>query len=219
MARTRETPGEAQRGDRLVSPLVLASASPRRAEVLKSAGFSFEIVPSSVDEAVALTSGKPGSAAVALAAAKAQAVAAARRESIVLGADTVVVFEGEALGKPADAAGAAQMLRRLRGREHTVITGVAVAWRGLLRTGQQSTVVVFRSYSDHELDSYVSSGAPLDKAGAYGIQNRPFLPAAGYDGCYLNVVGLPLCLAGRLLQEVGAIRAGQTTPDCPGHRS
>ena len=189
-------------------PLVLASASPRRRELLKLLGLPFRVVEAAVDEAV-----RPGEAgddvAVRLASAKALAGAATRPAAVVLGADTVVVLDGRILGKPADECEARAMLRALRGRPHVVITGVAVAsgdrigWRGLTES-----VVEMRSYADEELERYVATGRPLDKAGAYAIQDPDFRPARRLVGCYPNVVGLPLCAALRGLRSAGLAPSG-----------
>ena len=118
------------------------------------------------------------------------------------------MLDGRLLGKPADGAEAREMLRSLRGRAHTVVTGVAVAGPGGVVSGAKATIVRFRGYSDEEIEEYVRGGSPMDKAGAYGIQDREFAPAAAVTGCYLNVVGLPLCLAGELLREAGALPEG-----------
>ncbi len=199
------------------APLVLASASPRRAEILKSAGFRFEAVAARIDESSALISRDAPAAATSLAEGKARSVAALRPGAIVIGADTLVVLDGNVLGKPAGPERAMEMLQALRGREHTVVTGVAVCWPGGLASGAEKTIVQFRRYSDGEIAAYVAAGSPLDKAGAYGIQDRPFSPARRYDGCYLNVVGLPLCLATKLLRSAGAPADPDVGVACPGH--
>ncbi len=152
-----------------------------------------------------------------LAEAKALAVAAMRPGCVVLGADTVVALDGQLIGKPRDEREATAMLDRLRGRQHHVITGVALSWRGALTSGVESTAVTMRRYTEHEVRDYVASGSPLDKAGAYGIQDRPFAPVADYWGCYLNVVGLPLCLTGRLLREAEVQSSVHAPLACSGH--
>jgi MAF protein len=200
----------------LLARLVLASASPRRAEILRTARFEFEVVPAGVDE----TEGPnvaPADLAVRLASMKARAVAAHRPDAAVLAADTVVAMDGESLGKPSSPVQALEMLRRLRGREHAVITAVCLARQGRTLQGSVETGVRIRRFSQQEAEAYVSSGAPLDKAGAYGIQDRPFSPVASYDGCYLNVVGLPLCLSGALLRDAGLLSSRAQQPSCPGH--
>ena len=183
--------------------LVLASASPRRRELLKSIAPQFEVVPSEIEETL---EDAPAPVAVArLALRKARAVAARVREAVVLAADTVVILDGAALGKPADAREARAMLRRLRGREHEVITGVAVLDS---RTGREaSTSVVSRvrmaAYSDATLEAYVATGAPLDKAGAYAIQDLGGALVERLAGSYTNVVGLPVEETRWLLAEFG----------------
>jgi len=183
--------------------LVLASASPRRRELLKSIAPQFEVVPSEIEET--LEDGPAPVAVARLALRKARAVAARVREAVVLAADTVVILDGAALGKPADAREARAMLRRLRGREHEVITGVAVLDS---RTGREaSTSVVSRVrmavYSDTTLEGYVASGAPLDKAGAYAIQDLGGALVERLAGSYTNVVGLPVEETRWLLAEFG----------------
>ncbi|MEX0762990.1 MAG: nucleoside triphosphate pyrophosphatase [Dehalococcoidia bacterium] len=200
---------------RLLAPLALASASPRRAGILSDAGFRFDVSPANVNES-AVAAETPEQMAVRLAETKAASVAARRPGDIVLGADTLVVLDGQALGKPSDEAEATDMLRRLRGRSHDVITGIAVAGACRPVSMAEVTRVVFRAYSDVEIQEYVSSGRPLDKAGAYGIQDEPFSPAASFTGCYLNVVGLPLCAVTRLLRQAGCTAEDDTLPECPG---
>jgi septum formation protein len=161
------------------------------------------VIPSDVDEVLA--AGPLAAAAAALALDKARSVAARLGEGVVLGADTIVVIDGIALGKPADPADARAMLRRLRGREHEVITGVAVVDA---RSGRsQATAVVSRvrmaEYGEAEIDAYVATGEPLDKAGAYAIQGRGGALVAGLRGSFSNVVGLPLEETARLLAAFG----------------
>jgi MAF protein len=151
------------------------------------------------------------------AALKAAAVSRLRPEAVVLGADTVVVLDGRVLGKPSGLAEAAQMLRDLRGRDHQVITGVAVARQGNVTSAWEVTTVRLRALSDLEIAEYVGTGSPLDKAGAYGIQDSPISPAARYDGCYLNVVGLPLCVLSRLLVQARVLAGPEAALPCPGH--
>ena len=142
-------------------------------------------------------------AAEQLALEKAEAVAKVAGQKTVVAADTVVIHRGTIMGKPRDADEAQQMLRRLRGEEHVVVTGVAVLSGGRSHVGHAATTVTMRNYSDEELAAYIASGDALDKAGAYGIQDPLFAPAAEVDGCYLNVVGLPLCTLTRMLKEAG----------------
>ena len=178
----------------------MASASPRRRELLGRLGVEFEIMPSDIDEVL---EGSPsGETVAALALAKARAVAARVGDGVVLGADTVVVIDGVALGKPVDAEDARAMLQRLRGRGHEVITGVAVvdARTGRAETTAVVTRVVMGDVGDDVIEAYVASGEPLDKAGAYAIQGRGAALVAGFVGSYSNVVGLPLAATARLLR-------------------
>lgn len=182
--------------------LILASASPRRWELLRQAGFDFEVRPSKVEEAVA-----PGEAPEEFvrraAHEKARDVSAsALPESLILGADTAVVADQEILGKPADAEDAARMLRRLSGTTHRVITGVCVvrAPEGVVALGHETTFVTFRRLEEEEIRSYVASGEAFDKAGAYGIQGLASKFVTRIEGCYFNVVGLPVALVYDLLK-------------------
>jgi septum formation protein len=189
----------------MTSPvLVLASASPRRAELLRAAGIRFEVVAADVDERQ--HSGEEAEAYVRrLATAKATHVAAAHRGRTVLGADTTVVVDGEVLGKPHDAAEAVSMLGRLSGRSHQVLTGVClIGPDGRTDTAVASTTVEFRPLTAAEIETYVASGEPMDKAGAYAIQGGAGRFVTRVDGDYDNVVGLPvaliqaMCRAGRI---------------------
>lgn len=182
---------------------MLASASPRRRELLRRLIPAFEVVPSAVDER--LDAGPLAEAVARLAEQKARAVAATCRDGVVLGADTIVVIDGVPLGKPVDRAEAVAMLRRLRGRVHEVLTGVAVVdlAAGRAFTGTEVTQVVMARYPDDLVERYAASGAPLDKAGAYAIQDLDGALVAALVGSYTNVVGLPLALTGRLLTAAG----------------
>ena len=203
----------------LVAQLCLASASPRRSEILSRAGFAFEVDAARLDEAPGVEGSDPRALVVALAEAKAASVARRRPAQIVLAADTLVVLDAEVLGKPRDPSEAATVLLRLQGRSHIVITGVAVIGASGRAAGAETTEVRFRNLSEDEIRAYVASRSPMDKAGGYGIQDRPFSPASGISGCYLNVVGLPLCLTGRMLTRAGALRADAAAEGlaCPGH--
>ncbi len=183
--------------------MILASASPRRRELLGRLCAEFEVVPSEIDE---ILDGPPTPETVAaLALAKARAVAERVGDGVVLGADTVVVIDGVALGKPADAEAARAMLRRLRGRGHEVITSVAVveAGTGRAETTAVVTRVVMAEVGDDAIEAYVGTGEPLDKAGAYAIQGRGAALVGGFVGSYSNVVGLPLAATARLLRGFG----------------
>lgn len=185
--------------------LILASSSPRRAEVLADAGFTFEVVAARVDES--RRTGEQAEAYVRrLAEAKARAVAGGvSPPAIVIAADTVVVMDGEVLGKPASAEDAGRMLRRLSGRTHQVLTGLAVLKipGGAARVEIETTRVTFAPLTEAEIEGYVASGEPLDKAGAYAIQGRGGRLVARVEGCYFNVVGLPLARLYRILREMG----------------
>jgi len=186
--------------------LILASRSPRRRQLLAHLGLPFRVVVPRVEEDVApSSSGRPEELAEALALAKAEAVARAESEGIVIAADTIVVDGDAILGKPADGSEAAATIRRLRGKTHRVITGLAVVDAGSSqRTASHVvTAVRMRHYSDGEIAAYVARGEPLDKAGAYAIQDEQFHPVASYDGCYCNVVGLPLKALVSLLRRAG----------------
>ncbi len=186
-----------------ISPdVVLASASPRRRELLLALGLDFVSTASSDDEDIS-SDEPPAKVAERLALLKAESIARSNTNKAVIGADTIVVLYGAILGKPRDEAEASDMLRKLRGRQHDVITAVAVIRNGRSVVDHVTTKVAMRNYTDDEIAAYVSSGDPMDKAGAYAVQNPTFAPVASIDGCYLNVVGLPLCLLARLLREAG----------------
>jgi septum formation protein len=183
--------------------LVLASASPRRQELLRNAGIEFVVHPANVSE-IPRDGELPRAFAERMAREKALAVFALRPNDLVLGADTVVVVDGEILGKPRDAADAVRMLRRLSGRKHEVITGVCVAGPKpkAENTRSETTLVVMNALSDDEIRSYVATGEPMDKAGAYAIQGRASRWISRIEGDYFNVVGLPVALACRMLKEI-----------------
>ena len=184
-------------------PLLLASASPRRLELLRALGLEPLVRPADVDET--LRPGEdPHDAAERLARAKAAAVAeGAPAGAVVLAADTIVVLDGEALGKPRDDADARRMLRALRGRAHDVVTGVALARDGRLVSARETTEVLFAPMTDEEVDAYVASGEPADKAGAYALQGLGGLFVERITGTPSNVIGLPFRLVRRLGVEVG----------------
>jgi septum formation protein len=169
--------------------LVLASASPRRQELLRAARIPFTTRPADVDEQP-LASESPEACVLRLAEAKARA--SWQPGELTLGADTVVTLDGQLLGKPADAADARRMLRLLSGRSHQVLTGICLYDGTETRSAVESTEVEFLELTDEEVDAYVAGGEPLDKAGAYGIQGEASKFVKRVDGCYFNVVGLPL---------------------------
>jgi len=199
--------------------LVLASASPRRRELLTQAGFSFEIYPVQIPEDP-LVGEDPITYVVRLAREKAQAafreltadgLATTTSEKLcldgksclaVLGADTTVTLDNQILGKPADASDAARMLRLLSGRTHRVVTGVALVTADGVQVAAEATGVRFLTVSDEEIDAYIATGEPMDKAGAYAIQGRAARWTARIEGCYFNVVGLPIALVTSLLESL-----------------
>jgi len=198
------------------STLILASASPRRRELLTQAGYRFEVQPSSI-----LESRRPGEDAIRfttrLAREKAEEVFARHQPStapvMVLGADTVVVCDGEVMGKPADAADATRMLLLLSGCTHQVVTGVAVVWDvGSAEVASEMTQVTMRTLSPQEVADYVASGEPMDKAGAYAIQGYAGRWIPRIHGCYFNVVGLPLALVTSLLEGAELRMASRLDP-------
>ncbi len=185
--------------------LILASGSLRRQEVLRHAGFDFEVIPSSIEESH-LSGESPAALVERLARLKAQDVAAKlgpRDDALVLGADTVVVVDDALLGKPQSPPEAATMLEKLSGRGHEVITGVALVQPGRpgLAVAHEVTRVFFRPLTEKEIADYVASGEPLDKAGAYAIQGRAGRFVTRVEGCYFNVVGLPVALVDRMVRE------------------
>jgi septum formation protein len=183
--------------------VTLASASPRRRELLRLLCPEFDVVASGADESL---DGAPSpEAAIELALRKARAVAARVADGVVLAADTLVVIDGDALGKPAGPDEARAMLRQLSGRPHRVITGVAVvgARTGRERVAAAVSQVFMLDYGPAEIDAYLATGEPFDKAGAYAIQGRGGRFVAALLGSYTNVVGLPLPTAGRLLAAFG----------------
>ena len=182
--------------------LVLASASPRRQELLRNAGITFEVQPAHIPE-----NPLPGEAAKdcaeRLAREKALAVARQRPHDIVLGADTVVVVDGQLLGKPSDAADAERMLRMLSGREHRVITGVCLVVSGKPSVASETTLVTVSEIADKDIADYVAGGEPMDKAGAYAIQGIASRWIPRIEGDYSNVVGLPVALVWRMIRQTG----------------
>jgi nucleoside triphosphate pyrophosphatase len=182
-------------------PIVLASASPRRRALFGHLGYPFEAVAVDMDEAP-LPGETVRKTVLRLARAKAAAARAAHPEAVVVGADTVVEVGGEPLGKPRDVAEARSMLARLAGREHRVLTAVAVLGPdGLDDAAVEVTRVWFRPMSAAEITAYVATGEPLDKAGAYGIQERGAVFVERIEGDYFAVVGLPLCRLGLMLEK------------------
>ena len=211
--------------------LVLASRSPRRRDIIKALGLPVEVASPGGEEGLPRPDETPAEFVVRLSRQKVRRVADEINGAgpvpdgvVVLGADTAVVLDGDVLGKPASADEATRMLRALRGAAHTVVTGVTI-WQAALDrrlSAAKTSSVTMRDYSDAELAAYVDSGEPFDKAGAYGVQDSGFRPAAAVEGCYLNVVGLPLCEVTELLAEVAPdtrLRPSWQPPaecrDCP----
>ncbi len=203
---------------RSVDDLVLASSSPRRRDLMTGLDIPFETEVPGVDEEA---SGEFVEDTVKrLALAKAKAVALQRPGRLVVGADTMVVSDGEALGKPRDTAQAVEMLQRLRGRQHRVVTGVAVVDGSTDASLVDicESAVEMRDYSDQEIEGYVATAQSMDKAGAYGIQDKDFNPVSRVDGCRSNVVGLPLCTLANLLKGLGFDTQPLRLPDeCRAH--
>lgn len=185
--------------------LILASASPRRRELLSRLGLEFTVLAAQADETL-LPGLSPREQVIRLSAIKAQAVREAlesRPGQVIVSADTVVVLDDAILGKPKDAAQAAEMLRALSGRAHLVLTGVTVLTEDGPRQLCEETQVFFRPLRETEINAYIRTGEPMDKAGAYGIQGYGALFVEKLIGDYYNVMGLPLCALGQLLREAG----------------
>ena len=181
--------------------IILASQSPRRQELIRHITDDFEVIVSPVEEI--LPEGiAPEDAPVYLAALKAGAVASTHPDRIVIGADTVVIHDGEIMGKPRDREDAARMLRLLSGSVHTVVTGCCIIQSGRQRRFSQRTEVRFYELTDREIADYIATGEPMDKAGAYGIQEKGSLFVEGIAGDYFNVMGLPVA---RLNRELNAM--------------
>jgi septum formation protein len=196
--------------------LILASNSPRRRQLLSLEGWTFHIIPAMIDEN-SLPDEAPLDYVLRLAREKALDVGRiSPPESIVIAADTAVVAGGQILGKPNDAAHAASMLHNLKGTSHQVITGLAVLdmVSMALHIDHCITNVIMRAYSLEEIQAYIETGDPLDKAGAYAIQHRTFDPVERIEGCYTNVVGLPLCVLTALLGHYGVLPVRHISASC-----
>ncbi len=189
--------------------LILASTSPRRRELVMRLGLPFELIAVDVDESASMHE-SPEDMVRRLSRAKAEQAVGAHPDAIIVAADTIGAIDDTILGKPQDADDAARMLRQLRGRAHIVYSGVVVA-RGERSVQQIATTTVWmRDYSDAEIAAYVATGDPLDKAASYAIQHPIFQPVARIDGCYANVMGLPLCRVYLGIKEFGVV-----APDAP----
>lgn len=198
----------------MTRPLVLASASPRRRDLLREAGYAFEIVPAHAEEKVAAS---PRETVLENARAKARAIARQRPDALVLGVDTEVWFEGRVLGKPADMDDALRMIRELNGRTHEVYSGVCLAWDGGAeeRTFVEVTRVHFHRRTDDELRAYLARIGPLDKAGAYAAQEDDGVMIALVEGSFSNVIGLPMEALTREMSAGGMIELPALAPYPP----
>lgn len=188
--------------------LILASGSPRRREILRGLGLSFKVIPSTIDEQVSQPF-TPGELVEHLALRKAKSVARSRANSLVIGADTVVVLDGEVLGKPADRREAYATLERLQGKTHQVFSGIAlVETDGSVQVVRHCvrhriTRVHIRPMSSAEIEWYIGTNEPMDKAGSYGIQGLGSVWVKGIDGCYTNVVGLSVPMLYEMVKDMG----------------
>jgi septum formation protein len=183
-------------------PVILASQSPRRRELLTLVGIPHTVRPADVDERY-LPGEDPAAHAERLAREKAATVASAEPDAVVIGSDTIVVLDGEVLGKPRDEAHAAEMLARLSGRSHVVLTAIAVQWRGVELSAVEEVGVTFHPMSADEIRAYIATREPMDKAGAYGIQGYGATIVERVDGDYFAVMGLPLQRLVRLMADLG----------------
>lgn len=180
--------------------MILASASPRRRELLTQVGYTFEVIPSSVEEE--MEHGTPKEIVKHNALIKATDIARSHPDAVVIGADTIVVVDEQIFGKPKDKADAQDMLLRLSGRTHQVMTGIAVVQGKRIHNDVVVTDVTMRPYGIGEILDYIKTGEPMDKAGAYGIQGIGALLVEKINGCYNNVVGLPIAHLAEVLRQV-----------------
>ena len=181
--------------------VILASKSPRRRELLAALFDSFEIITADVDENLPEDI-HPKSGVEMLAVRKGAPIANENPDALVISSDTLVELDGVPLGKPCDEADAKNMLRALSGNTHRVHTGVAVHYKGRVKSGSDTTAVIFRSLTDTEIDEYIATGEPMDKAGAYGIQGKGGAFVSGYEGRFDTVVGLSVALTDKLCKEI-----------------
>lgn len=178
--------------------IILASASPRRKEILELADLEFDVMPSDAQEITTKTA--PNEVVMELASIKAKDIyKKSEKQSMIVGADTVVAYQGQILGKPTDEADAKRMITMLSGQTHEVYTGVCVIEDGKTKTFYEETKVTFYEISDEQIDYYIKTGEPMDKAGSYGIQGKAAVFIKGIEGDYYNVVGFPIA---RFLQEI-----------------
>ncbi len=183
--------------------IILASKSPRRKEILSNLGFDFEVVTADTDELSDIT--EPELLVQVLAVRKGRTVLDIHpeKDTLIISCDTVVSLDGKILGKPKSPENAKEMLRMLSGKKHTVVSGLALFLNGKTISATDSTDVYFAEMPESFIESYVASGDPLDKAGAYAVQGRTSLYIEKLDGCYFNVVGLPVRLLAKLLEQLG----------------
>ena len=185
--------------------LVLASASPRRCEILKNAGYSFEICPADIDENITENL-KPSGVVGTLSKQKAKAVFEKienKQDVAVLGSDTIVALNGQILGKPKNEEEAFSMLRQLSGKTHEVYTGVCIVTSSCTQSFFDCTAVEFQGLSDDQIRAYISTGEPMDKAGAYGIQGKGCVLIKGINGDFFSVMGLPIAKTAKMLKDIG----------------
>ena len=188
--------------------IILASKSPRRKQLLSMMGLEFAVQTADIDETMD-PSQAPAHEAAAVSARKAEKIAAQHPQDVIVSADTIVVIDGNILGKPKEEQDAARMLRLLSGRTHTVCTGLTVHANGRANTQVVETSVTFRDLSDAEIAAYIETGEPMDKAGAYGIQGYGAMFVSHLDGDYFCVMGLPVCTLAGMLRAAGVRILGQ----------
>jgi septum formation protein len=186
----------------ILPPVILASASPRRRELLTLIGIPHIVRPADIDESV-LPQERPAAHAERLARAKAERIASESQNALIVAADTIVVIDGDILGKPSDSAAASRMLTRLSGRTHTVVTAVACAFNGQTVAAVEEVAVTFRRLAQREIQEYIATGEPMDKAGSYGIQGFGATIVRRIDGDYFAVMGLSLVRLVDLMQQLG----------------
>lgn len=186
----------------MTKKLILASASPRRRALMSELGWEFEVVPSKYKE-IRLDGETADNMALRFALGKAKSVAECYNNAVVVAADTIVVIDSDILGKPKDSKQVCEMLAKLQGRTHKVLTAVAVISEGAEVTSVETTKVTFRSLSTEQINAYVATGESLDKAGGYAIQGHGMLLVEKIDGSYSNVVGLPVACLSKILEKVG----------------
>ncbi len=184
--------------------IVLASSSPRRKDLLRQIKLPFEIIPSEIDENISELTGTPAQKAEQLAYQKAKDVSNRVKRGLVLGADTIVVIDDEILGKPKDSEDAFQMLKKLSGKEHEVITGICLIDidKNIELIQHETTIVQFTELDDEKIRTYIKSGEAFDKAGSYAAQGIGAIFVKGIKGCYSNVVGLPLTRLSDMLEKL-----------------